>query len=81
MEKHMKMRNILITAALLFISSAVALAQEKINDDLQIDKFVHNFGDIMLSDGPVSCELTITNTGVCTSTRFSLYAMMASSGP
>ena len=63
MEIHMKMRNTLIAAALLFISSAIAFAQEKISDDLQIDKFVHNFGDIMLSDGPVSCEFTITTTG------------------
>lgn len=59
----MKMRKILIAAALLIISNAAAYAQEKITDDLQIDKFVHNFGDIMLGDGPVSCEFTITNTG------------------
>ncbi len=38
-------------------------AQEKIGNGLEIDKAVHNFGDIMLDSGPVSCEFTITNNG------------------
>lgn len=36
-------------------------AQEMIGNGLEIDKMVHNFGDIMLDSGPVSCEFTITN--------------------
>lgn len=38
-------------------------AQEKISDALEIDKTVHNFGDILLENGPVSCSFTITNKG------------------
>lgn len=38
-------------------------AQEDIGNGLVIDKTVHNFGDIMLDSGPVSCEFTITNKG------------------
>ena len=38
-------------------------AQEKISDHLEIDKMVHNFGDILLDSGPVSCTFTIKNIG------------------
>ena len=38
-------------------------AQEMIGNGLEIDKMVHNFGDIMLDSGPVSCEFIITNKG------------------
>jgi hypothetical protein len=46
----------------LFIAAG-ASGQEKIGNGLEIDKMVHNFGDIMLDSGPVSCEFTITNKG------------------
>lgn len=45
------------------VISADLPAQEKIGNGLEIDKMVHNFGDIMLDSGPVSCEFTITNKG------------------
>ena len=38
-------------------------AQEKIGTGLEIDKVVHNFGDIMLGSGPVSCEFKVRNIG------------------
>ena len=38
-------------------------AQEKIGNALEMDKIVHNFGDILLDSGPVSCEFTVKNTG------------------
>lgn len=38
-------------------------AQEKISDNLEIDKMVHNFGDILLNSGPVSCTFTVKNIG------------------
>ena len=50
-------------AASLLIACFGASAQEKIKDGLEIDKFVHNFGDILLDSGPVSCTFTLTNTG------------------
>lgn len=38
-------------------------AQEKLANSLEIDKTVHNFGDIIHKSGPVSCTFTITNKG------------------
>lgn len=53
---------------ILLIIMAVGLlaelnAQEKIGAGLEIDKTVHNFGDILLDSGPVSCEFTVKNIG------------------
>lgn len=50
---------ILVTIALSF--TMVAQGQEKIGTGLEIDKMVHNFGDIMLGSGPVTCEFTVRN--------------------
>ena len=47
---------IFILAAL--ISGQAASAQEKIGEGLEIDKTVHNFGDILLGSGPVSCTFS-----------------------
>ena len=49
--------------ASLIIACGGAYAQEKITEGLEIDKFVHNFGDILLDSGPVSCTFTLKNTG------------------
>ena len=38
-------------------------AQERVSESLEIDKTVHNFGDIILGSGPVSCTFTIKNIG------------------
>ena len=38
-------------------------AQVKIGNGLELDKTVHNFGDILLSSGSVSCEFKVKNTG------------------
>lgn len=52
---------------LLMISILLAIphdtaAQEKIGGGLEVDKMVHNFGDIRLGSGAVSCTFTLTNT-------------------
>ena len=50
----MKMKkNIIIAAIAMAVSCIAAKAQEKLANGLEIDKFVHNFGDVMLADGPV----------------------------
>ncbi|MGM9736355.1 MAG: DUF1573 domain-containing protein [Candidatus Cryptobacteroides sp.] len=36
-------------------------SQEQIGNGLEIDRTVHDFGDIMLDSGPVSCTFTVTN--------------------
>lgn len=39
-----------------------ASAQIQLSEGLEVDKTVHNFGDIKMKGGPVSCSFTITNT-------------------
>lgn len=58
----MKRVYILFVFAAMFLAQGLQ-AQEKISDALEIDKTVHNFGDILLDSGPVSCSFTITNKG------------------
>ena len=55
----MKQHITIIFAALLSVFAAPA--QEKIGNVLEIDKTIHNFGDIMLGSGPVSCTFTFKN--------------------
>lgn len=59
--KHIKC--ILSVIAAVIISIPGLHAQEKISGNLEIDKTVHNFGDIIHKSGPVSCKFTIRNTG------------------
>lgn len=55
--------HILASATALMISCIAASGQIKIGDAIEVDKITHNFGDILLDSGPVSCDYTITNTG------------------
>lgn len=56
--------NIIAGIALLMaLYMLPAGAQEKIGDNLEFDKTVHNFGDIIVDNGPVSCTFTVKNTG------------------
>ena len=48
---------------LFFAGSLSMLAQEKIGNGLEIDKRVHDFGDILLEQGAVSCTFTVVNKG------------------
>ena len=61
--EEMNMKTIAVFTAALLLSCFCAGAQEKMSDALEIDKRVHNFGDIMLGSGPVSCTYTVTNVG------------------
>lgn len=36
-------------------------AQEQIDGTVEFDSMVHNFGDVLLSDGPLSCTFTMKN--------------------
>ena len=53
-----------------------ALPQEKLGD-IEFDRTIHNFGDVMLSDGPLSCTFTLKNTG---STPTVIYTVVTSCG-
>ncbi len=56
------MKRILSIISGIFLSICAIGAQEKLGPGLEVDKTVHNFGDIKLKSGPVSCSFTITNT-------------------
>lgn len=60
----MKIIRYIIFCLTLFLTAGnAAEGQEKIGNGLEIDKTIHNFGDIMLGSGPVSCSFTIKNNG------------------
>ena len=64
MIKTRNMKHIIyyiLTITALLYTNLSTFAQERISDGLTVDKTVHNFGDIMLDSGPVSCTFTITN--------------------
>lgn len=59
----MKTKAYLILVAAVIACHATAAAQEVLGNGLEIDKTVHNFGDIMNGSGPVSCTFTLVNKG------------------
>ena len=66
MRNSTLLRNMVMTimaGLVLLAGAAAATAQEKIGGIVEFDKTVHNFGDVMLSDGPLSCTFTLKNTG------------------
>ena len=56
------MKRIYIIFSAILMTFFAAAAQEKIGSGLEANKTVHNFGEILLNSGPVSCTFTITNT-------------------
>lgn len=51
-----------IASILAIMLSCLGLsAQEKLENGVEIDRTVHNFGDIILDSGPVSCTFTLQN--------------------
>lgn len=50
-------------ASLIILASASLGAQERLANGIEFDRYVHNFGDIMLDSGPVSCTFNLTNKG------------------
>ena len=58
------MRTIyILLASVSLLFGQVLMAREKISESIEIDKTVHNFGDIMLNSGPVSCTFSLKNVG------------------
>lgn len=54
----------ILSALIIFLSLAfLAEAQEKLGNGIVFDKMVHNFGDVLLDSGPVSCTFTLENKG------------------
>ena len=61
------MKRIVIFASLLVFSCVSLFAQDetfyKEADVIRFDKKVHDFGDVLIAEGPVSCIFTFTNIG------------------
>ena len=55
------MKHYISIIAAVLLSLCVSEAQERIGGVIELDRTIHNFGDIMLSDGPVSCTFTVSN--------------------
>ena len=47
----------------LLLVGITAGAQVRVSEGVEVDRTVHDFGDILLSDGPVSCSFKVRNTG------------------
>jgi len=83
----MKTKNIIyaILAAMLIIAMpASSMAQTKtvgdkvtIDGNVELDKTVHDFGDILYGSGPVSCKFTIKNIS---SSPMAIYDVASSCG-
>ena len=56
-------RHILGMVASVALSCTLSSAQTKVSPSVEIDKMVHNFGDIIHRSGPVSCTFNLKNTG------------------
>ena len=66
-----------ILAALLLLISFGMQAQQRVEGVVEWDKTVHDFGDILASDGPVSCTFTLTNIS---SKPVAIYNVISSCG-
>lgn len=55
------MKHLICIISVILMAIGTTHAQVMISDGLEADKVVHNFGDIKLKSGPVSCTFTITN--------------------
>lgn len=52
-----------VAAVLHLLAGTPATAQVKVSSDIELDSDVHDFGDILLGSGPVSCSFTVRNIG------------------
>lgn len=56
-----KLRFLFSVLAFVFTCSSGVYAQGNSSGPVTFDKTVHDFGDILVTDGPVSCSFTMTN--------------------
>lgn len=68
--------NIILILAFMF-APARAFAQERVGGIAEFDSMVHDFGDVLLSDGPVSHTFTVRNVS---SAPFTILAVVSSCG-
>ena len=61
-DQQTDMKRLFINILFLMLP-ALCIAQEQLANGLALDKKIHDFGDILLDSGPVSCTFTVTNKG------------------
>lgn len=61
MKAAKKILTLLLIGSALFLSIGRGLARERIAEGVFLDKTIHDFGDILLDEGPVSCTFTLVN--------------------
>lgn len=59
------------------LAQAQAQAQDQPQAPLQFDKTVHDFGEVRMSDGELSCSFTLTNASA---DSLSIYAVISTCG-
>lgn len=64
-------------AAAVFIAAISLRAQEKFGGIVEFDSTTHNFGDVMVSDGPLKCTFTLKNIS---SKPIAIYSVNSSCG-
>lgn len=60
------MKNIslyIYVLAVILLQGACAFAQTRYDGKVELDRNVHNFGDVLISDGPLECTFKIKNIG------------------
>ena len=62
-NKQTDMKRIIAIILTAIMATGIMQAQVKVGSSLELDKTVHNFGDILMEKGPVSCTFTVSNTG------------------
>ncbi|MBQ7072028.1 MAG: DUF1573 domain-containing protein [Bacteroidales bacterium] len=53
--------KILSAFVAILTAMSVASAQSRFGSIVELDKTVHDFGDVLTTDGPLSCHFTVTN--------------------
>lgn len=75
-----KYHFILYAAAVLMFAASLhtpASAQVKVSGNIELDSDVHDFGDILLGSGPVSCSFSVKNVG---KEPIAIYSVVSSCG-
>ena len=62
-KKYMNIFRYTALILAIMLPATSVFSQERISENLEVDKTVHNFGDILLGSGPVGCTFTIKNIG------------------
>ncbi len=61
--KNDRLTYIIVLSLIFLISGTTAFGQVKITELFEVDKTIHNFGEILEEEGAVDCTFTVKNVG------------------